>query len=336
MHSTKKVSSCWWLGLLAGFSYTMVQYQLWRSIRVAWHGTNDEELVAVYNDGHHRLTTIKQPRATMLSSARTMILFVTSKDNDLNRKRIAEMSRMFKNNFMVVWSNAETSTCPFQDMKDAGLCLDQYEVSKSHRLSHMCCAQEMAFMWAIENRHSFDHVWLMEDDVYATDISELEQLINLDSPVDLLHHQATATGDFHPFQDEWLYANEVLRDAKGLFNTSEMKTSILNLFRMSIDLLAALEEVYIDLGKEWFFFEALLPSVVVSNRFNLTHASWLQQLQQDTNSTYVMTVTPRCMTHFEKPGIFHPVKYQDGSYMPCPLRLYAPDVTEGSPYKNQV
>jgi hypothetical protein len=105
---------------------------------------------------------------------------------------------------------------------------------------------------------------------------------------------------------------------------------------MSKDLLAALEEVYIDLGKEWFFFEALLPSVAVSNRFNLTHASWLQQLQDITNSTYVMTVMPRCMTHFEKPGIYHPVKYQDGKFISCPFQQFAPDLKEGSPYKNQV
>jgi hypothetical protein len=277
-------------------------------------------------------TTTKLEATNLLSSSRTMILFVTYQDNDMNHKRIEEMSSLFKKNFMVVWSNPNQPTCPFQEMKDAGLCLDTYEISESHRLSHKCCGQEMALMWAMENRHLFDNVWLMEDDVYATDISELAKLISLDSPADFLHQR----GHFlHSWDDQWFYANEVRQDLKGLFNTSDMKTDIFNIFRMSKDLLAALEEVYIDLGHEWFFFEALLPSVVVSNRFNLTHASWRLQLK-DTNSTYVMTVTPRCITQFEKPGIYHPVKYKDGKFKSCALHPLAPDVIEGSPYKNQV
>jgi hypothetical protein len=175
----------------------------------------------------------------------------------------------------------------------------------------------------------------MEDDVYTTDITELLKLISLDSSVDLLHQ--SPGGDFFPLQDQWVHASEVRRDAKGIFNTSEMKSSLFNIFRMSKDFLAALEAVYIDLGKEWFFFEALLPSVVVSNRFNLTHASWVQQLRNVTNSsTYIMTVKPRCMTHFETPGIYHPVKYKNGKFISCPHIKSAPDVVEGSPYQNQV
>jgi hypothetical protein len=331
-----------------------VQYQQLLSIQqlVAWQSFKpkgnteaaDQERHATDYSGHHAAnpsmqgvrTEMPNSTTTMLSSTspRTMILFVTSRVNDLNHRRIAEMHQLFKNDFMVVWSNNENPTCPFENMKDAGLCIDKHEISKSRKLSHMCCAQETALMWAIDNRQSFDNVWIMEDDVYATDITELEKLINLESSADLFHQ--SPGGDFIPFQDHWVYANEVRRDAKGLFNTSEMKATIFNIFRMSKDFLAALEQVYIDLGKEWFFFEALFPSVVVSNRFNLTHASWRQHPQLDTNSTYVMTVTPRCMTHFEKPGIYHPVKYKNGNFASCPHTKFAPDVMEGSPYINQV
>jgi hypothetical protein len=308
-----KVSS-WWVILLAGFSYTIVQYHLSCSV---W--LDIDQMVAT------------KESTTIMSSSKTMLLLMTHRDNDMNRKRIAEMSSLLKNNFMVVWSSTDQPTCPFQEMKDAGLCLDTYEISKSHQLSHKCCGQEMALMWAMENRHLFDNVWLMEDDVYATDISELAKLISLDSPADFFHQHT----QLHSWRDNWLYANEVSQQLKGLFNTSDMKIDIYNIFRMSKDMLTALEEVYIDLGHEWFFFEALLPSVVVSNHFNLTHASWLEQLK-DTNSTYVMTVTPRCITHFEKPGIYHPVKYQDGKFKSCPVYTRAPDVKVGSPYKSQV
>jgi hypothetical protein len=310
-----KVSS-WWVILLAGFSYTIVQYHLSCSV---W--LDIDQMVAT------------KESTTIMSSSKTMLLLMMHRDNDMNRKRIAEMSSLLKNNFMVVWSSTDQPTCPFQEMKDAGLCLDTYEISESHQLSHKCCGQEMALMWAMENRHLFDNVWLMEDDVYATDISELAKLVSLDSPADLLHQEHT--GNLISWDEQWPYADEVRHDVKGLFNTSDMKLSIFNIFRMSKDLLAALEEVYIDLGHEWFFFEALLPSVVVSNHFNLTHASWLEQLK-DTNSTYIMTVTPRCITQFEKPGIYHPVKYKDGKFVSCASRPVAPDVIEGSPYKNQV
>jgi hypothetical protein len=49
-----------------------------------------------------------------------------------------------------------------------------------------------------------------------------------------------------------------------------------------------------------------------------------------------MTVRPRCMTHFETPGIYHPVKYKNGNFVPCPHKKPAPDVIKGSPYRNQV
>ena len=108
---------------------------------------------------------------------------------------------------------------------------------------------------------------------------------------------------------------------------------------MSAKLLSALEQVYMDLDKEWFFFEALVPSVVaMTSRFNLTDASWPRELNKDdiNKSTNYFKVRPHCKTHFEKPGIYHPAMYSDGKFVPCPPRRSAPKVKEGSPYKNQV
>jgi hypothetical protein len=274
------------------------------------------------------------PIKTTLASSRTMVVFVTSKDNDLNRNRIAEMRQFFNNNLLVVWNHQKSPLCPFQDMKDAGLCLDEYPISKSRKLSHMCCAQEMALHWAIDHRQSFDYIWFMEDDVYATDIQELDKVISLNSTADFLHQRQQLAH----FPTGWFHAQEVLRDSKGLFQPSEMRLGLFNLFRMTPNLLTAVEEVYNDLGQEWFFFEVLFPSVVASKRFNLTDASWPRELNKDgmNNSTYYLKVRPQCKTHFEEPGIYHPAKYMDGKFVPCPNRQFAPDVKEGSPYKNQV
>jgi hypothetical protein len=289
------------------------------------------------------------------SSPRTMILFIISKDHELNRHRIAEMRRFYKNNFMVIWDNAETPKCPFHDMMkddDDGngllVCIDEYRVSESKKLSHMCCAQEKAVMWAIDNRHLFDYVWFMEEDVYATDMAQLDKVISLKNSnnssssshdhVDFLHQRQ----HLGRMSEKWFYADEVIRDAKGLFQPFEMKQGLFNLFRMSKNLLAALEQLYIALDEEWFFFEVLVPSVVASNRFGiLTHASWLKQLQDNVestknSSTYFFKARPYCVTRFERPGIYHPAKYRDGDFVSCPLRKFAPNVEKGSPYKNQV
>jgi hypothetical protein len=267
---------------------------------------------------------------TNSQSSATIIIYLASEDSDFVRARIADMHAVYANNLVVIWDNAESPACPFEEFKEKeGLCVDEYQVSKSRRLSHTCCSQEKAFMWAIDNRQSFDHVWIMEDDVHFTDITELEKVVNVESSADLLYEN-----QIFPLNPQWQYAREVQRDSKGLFG-SEVKTGLLNLFRMSTAFLDALEDVYVILDEEWFFSDALVPSVAESSRYNLTHASWPEQLQ-DSDSSYVFTVRPRCMTKFDEPGLYHPVNSVDGKFVRCPTETSAPDIKKASPYKNQV
>ena len=85
---------------------------------------------------------------------------------------------------------------------------------------------------------------------------------------------------------------------------------MLNLFRVSPALLEALEKVYETNERKWIFFEALIPSTIY--HYNLTMETWTASQ----SSYYNFRYRP-CHNEFPAGGLYHPVKFHNGSIVTC-------------------
>lgn len=86
----------------------------------------------------------------------------------------------------------------------------------------------------------------MENDVYYTQIKELQRAIQMPSDADLLHQTAIET-----VNEDWFWKSLVECEAKDLFGRTGLKYSMFNLFRLSCKMLESLQTVYERNHEEW-------------------------------------------------------------------------------------
>lgn len=238
------------------------------------------------------------------SNTRTMLLYMTDSTSQHTRQQIRELQQEFGEDMRVVWGNEHEPQCPYDH------CIDQWPISKTRKLSHFCCGQEYAITWAIDNRHMFEHVWFMEDDVHYTDIEALRMVLR-----DSKYSQAdTVTQEGKYSVKDWFYEDESKQAIEEWLGPAMLddhpevlQHSMMNFYRLSRKFLGKLGEVYHQNDEEWLFFEALFPTV--SNVYNM---SWYTFSRPE----FSMEHRP-CKTEFLESGIYHPVKFHLGEPFAC-------------------
>jgi hypothetical protein len=237
-----------------------------------------------------------------------VLLYMVSTHDDFQLSRIEEMRNVFREDLYVVWDNTSEPDCPYRHLVT---CLQNdgtLNVSATRQFTNRGFGQEVAVLWSIAHQHSFEHFWFMEEDVHYTNLSQLVQVVTMPSSADLLSH-----GPLYLMTDGWFHANKVRQQSGGVFGNTSHYWKMLNLFRMSSALLDGLERIYERNGRNWIFFESLIPTTVA--HFNLTHEDWTR-LRHENGATYQFRYRP-CYVNFPTPGIYHPAKVRNGTFQPC-------------------
>lgn len=236
----------------------------------------------------------------------TKLLLIISSNNTYQRRRIQELHEAFREDFLVVWDNHANPKCPYTDIAS---CVGDISVTKAQqwipRDSH-AVGLEKAAMWAIAHRHSFDHVWMMEDDVYYTNIRVLKHVIRTSSRADLLTSQPLS------WNDTWPWHGMIRRQTSRSVEAKHYPAvhTMLNLYRMSSTLVDRIVRTYIQNHRIFFFFEAMIPTLALY--YNLTHDIWT-----DLHRLPRALLWRPCHKTFKKPGLYHPVKWKDGRFLEC-------------------
>lgn len=250
--------------------------------------------------------TIGVPTASVANAKptnRTALVFVTSSHEEYHTKKIKEMAQQFGNDFWVVWDSKKQPDCPH---KEYAQCIDEWTLSKTNNLSHRCCAQEKSIMWAMDNRHSFDHVWFMEDDTHYTDMGTLVQIMNSQpKDSDVVNQERIYRAK------DWWYENTTREAMRSVFSDQQLDQfhghAMMNFYRLSQRYLESLHNVYQNMGEEWVFFESLFPTV--AQVYGLKWTRYPRPIFSTRNRP--------CVTEFKEPGIYHPVKFRNGQFFPC-------------------
>jgi hypothetical protein len=227
----------------------------------------------------------------------TVLLYEVSESSSYQTSRINQLSSVLKDNLVLVWGGE--GPCPYRHDHH---CIDDYPISTKKLFSHRCCSQEMAVLWAM-NQRNIDYAWFMEDDVVIEPISELQTLLSIPNKADWFN-QAKANGTEN---EKWMWTPSLLKDMRPLgYQDEDLHRAPQNFFRLSRRFLNHLEEAYDTLGQQFAFFEGFLPTLAIQS--NLTLASWVSEMERlHPQSEYYMKIRP-CKTEFPRPGIFHPVK----------------------------
>jgi hypothetical protein len=237
-----------------------------------------------------------------------VLLYMVSTHDAFQLSRIEEMRNVFREDLYVVWDSKSEPDCPYRHLVTCLRNDGTLNVSATRRYTNLGFGQEVAVLWSIAHRHSFEHFWFMEEDVHHTDISHLVQLVTMPSSADLLSH-----GPLRLMTDDWYHAKTVRQQSGDVFGNTSHYWKMLNLFRMSSALLHGLEQIYERNARNWIFFESLIPTTVA--HFNLTHEDWTK-LRPESGATYQFRYRP-CYLNFPTPGIYHPAKVRNGTFQRC-------------------
>jgi hypothetical protein len=144
--------------------------------------------------------------------SQVLLMFVVSRNDSYILGRIETLRQAFGKNLLVVWDNPDAN-CP-TPMIEIASCIDKSHqpVSLTHQLSHEGKGHERAVMWAMEHRHQFEHVWIVEQDVEYTNVDLLVQTVGetSDLSADLLHQEPFSNPHGNEMKEEWYWLDEVL------------------------------------------------------------------------------------------------------------------------------
>jgi hypothetical protein len=341
-----------WVVLLLLFTLAIVYASLsWRNMSSSGGGTvrssaaHPGRVAEHYTEEHSEPTaaTVYYPPAPPLDVLRSryknvphstiMVLFVLSRQDSYLQQRIAALHYAFGDNLLLIWDSGDTQ-CPHDFFSSAAAttgddivrCVDytHQSISTTNQYSSKK-GLERAAMWAIANRDDLSYVWFLEDDVeYYPDIGELIKVVDGTHIADDL---ATADLLSHmPFSDpkrnengeevEWSWLGTVLRQTAEYdpFENTPIRHAMFNLFRVSSLLLEKMHEFYQRNHDSWAYFEALLPTLVNQHHFH--SELWTDYMLQTQNVSAFFRYRP-CFTIMDQPGIYHPVKYRNGTYEAC-------------------
>lgn len=258
------------------------------------------------------VTPVPTP-APLKNSTTMLVVYICNNLLDpMQSRKIEDLHSIFDDKLLVVTDQQPTPqhlpSAPHTRVIDKS---DQ-AVTSEHLYNHLCCGLERAMMWLIRNQHEYDHAWVIEEDVFWTDVMEFKAFLQSydGDETDLLHQNSGMEQE--PIHDPnfWnfyhLQPPKVRRSAslsppfyKGLFS----------FYRMSSRFAARLEAWRLSNHGEWTFFEPLLGTLAVRDK-TLQTASYI-----DNNLDYPIHLTYRpCFQEktirelYGWRGLFHPVK----------------------------
>ena len=249
-----------------------------------------------------------QLRQQQQQQSRTAVLFMTGSNDEYRSQKVKELAEQFGDDFWVIWGpnpkkDTYSSECPH---KAYARCIEQWDITETKKLSHRCCSQEKAIMWAMFNRNDYDYIWFMEDDVHYTDMDALLETMNNQEPdADVVNQERIYRAG------NWWYANQTRTHMKKVFTDEQLDQfhghAMMNFFRFSRRYLDTLDQVFLSMDSEWTFFEGLFPTVAQVYGYK-----WVRYARP----IFSMRNRP-CVTEFNEPGIYHPVKFRNGQPFPC-------------------
>jgi hypothetical protein len=299
------------------------------------HSEPTATATTAYHDPPAPPLDVLRSRYKNVPDSTIMVLFVLSRQDSYLQQRIAALHYAFGDNLLLIWDSGDTP-CPSECFSSAAAtttttgagvrCVDytHQEISTTNQYSSKK-GLERAAMWAVANRDHLSYVWFLEDDVeYYPDIGELIKVVDGTHMADDL---ATADLLSHmPFSDpkrnangeevEWFWLNTVLHQTAEYdpFENTPIRHAMFNLFRVSSLLLEKMHEFYQRNHDSWAYFEALLPTLV--DQHHLHSELWTDYMLQTQNVSAFFRYRP-CFTTMDQPGIYHPVKYRNGTYEAC-------------------
>jgi hypothetical protein len=111
----------------------------------------------------------------MNGELRIKLLYITANNNEFQQLRLAALSAAFGAELIVIWGKRDSPKCPFT-MAHGSLCVDFVELTNTLDTS-WAPGHECALTWLLNNRASFDHAWMMEDDVYESEMAVLQCVV---------------------------------------------------------------------------------------------------------------------------------------------------------------
>ena len=282
---------------------------------------------------------------------RDVLLYLLSEDTPYQRGRVAELSVMYGEDLFVVWGPGPEGA-PFPGPAEYGKRLnliDDIALSETRRWdSSGCCAGEKATMWLIAHQREFDFAWIMHDDVYYSDLGQLDQVLSVQSSEDLLNNYpaqnrqtAVVTGSkayesaaFVPWAEltrrfrVWFSPKRVKPAAIGAVKNMFWKSEY-NLYRLSAPMAAALQRWYELNDERWTDHEGLLPTLAMNDPSLRVGSLWRPDPQDDPNGAAALW-SPMLGRFKHRPcwtreamrrsgaGVYHPVRIGlDGAFVEC-------------------
>jgi hypothetical protein len=132
----------------------------------------------------------------------------------------------------------------------------------------LCCGIERTIMWLIQNQHSYDYAWVMEDDVHWSNFGDFQDFFESyrNDTTDLLHSNAGMEQE--PLNDttsRW-WGIQRLRPPfvaePAAFQNPPYYKGLFQFYRLSSHFVAALDNWRVQYNRgEWTFFEGLFANL---------------------------------------------------------------------------
>uniref|UniRef100_A0A7S2Y813 Uncharacterized protein n=1 Tax=Entomoneis paludosa TaxID=265537 RepID=A0A7S2Y813_9STRA len=252
---------------------------------------------------------------------RTMVLYILAQLNDYQVDKVNQMAQAFQQDFLVIWGNTDQPDCP-KEITAIANCVDDWILSDSKRelTRHSCCGIQKAVAWSVSNRYAFDHVWMMEEDVHFTNITELTSVVRNQYPKDShrrpyqknadmvlqMDYVDLSQGNPIDWNKKWETRAQFWQDMRWMpkrYADQFHAFSMLNLFRVSRQFLTHVEMVFHDSQNQYGFFESFFPTL--ARRYEMTIDVWPYQVYEGRHTM----VGPCWPGQFPIPGIYHPAKW---------------------------
>jgi hypothetical protein len=239
-------------------------------------------------------------------------------DDERQRRKLMELQSYFGKDLIVSTENhsaVDWSTLPPMQVisPDSNIAL-----TTKKKFSNVCCGQERAIMWLIQNQNHYDYVWVIEDDVLwsnFTDLADFFQSYSHDD-TDLLHtNDGMEHGSTYQLDGWYWYKSllppDVTEQAQFYL---PLRQGLFQFFRMSSHFVAAVDDWRrLANNGEWTFFEPLFANIAFRNDTMSANLTTNSVIKNPIGYNFHITFRP-CFT-FERVynssvrgGLFHPVK----------------------------
>ncbi|KAL7573127.1 hypothetical protein ACA910_018798 [Epithemia clementina (nom. ined.)] len=238
------------------------------------------------------------------------------------QRKINELYSYFGDNFVIV---TDRDRAEFGSLQGLHVPLKQIvgmhtgqNITPSHRFTFDtdCCGLELTMMWLIDHATEYDYAWVMEDDVYWTNMTEFANFMSSfdDDDTDLLHqNQGT---EQHPFTDK-KYWNFRYLSPPYVQPTAALAPPYyfawFHLYRISPRVAKRVNEWRLNKNDgHWTFYEPLVATLAIQDPDLVTKSHLDNKLGYEVN----MAWKPCFQYHdiygekslYSNGGVFHPVK----------------------------